>query len=167
MRKSFWLPPVLGMVAGLVLLLASAGGWVDVVEERDVGGVAVTEPRSVPGTTYAPAAVAIGLGVVAAGALLAVARGALRRLLGMMLLCAGPGALVVLLLGLTRAMAAEGALTPAPFLAAAAGVAVLCAGLSAAFGPRRPPPKSRYRVESEQPGDDEWTLAAGDGEPRE
>src|SRR5687768_8196328 len=161
------MPPVLGMVAGLVLLLGSAAGWVDVVEKRDVGGVTVAEPSSVSGTTYAPAAVAIGLGVVVAGALLAVARGELRRLVALILICAGPGALIVLLLGLTRALADDGTLTPAPFLASAAGVAILFAGLSAGFGPRRPPPASRYRVEGEQPGDDEWTLAADEAEPRE
>lgn len=160
--KSFWTPPVLGMVAGLVLLLGSAAGWVDIVEERDVGGLTVSEPQSVSGTTYAPVAVAIGLGVVVAGALLAVVRGRARRVLGALLTGIGVGALATVGLGLANASAAGGTVTATPFFALAAGAVVLVAGIAAVRGPTRPPAASRYRVEGEQSVDDEWTLAVED-----
>ena len=165
--KSFWGPPVLAMVAGLVLLVGTAAGWVDVIEEREIGGVTIAEPASVSGTSYAPAAVAIGLGVVVAGALLAVVRGRARRVAGALLAGIGIGALVIVGLGLANASAAGGTVTASPFFALLAGVVVLGAGLAAVRGPARPLAASRYRVESEQSVDDEWTLAAGEVEPRE
>jgi len=160
MTRSFWFPAVLVIVAGLVLLLASAAGWVAVEDARTVGDVVVTEPRSVSGTVYAPTAVVFGLVALLAGCLLGVVRGPARRFIGGACALAGVAGLAVVVQGLSRAGAAEGSVTPAPTFAAIGAVAVTLGAGLAARGPSRPPEASRYRVESERPEDEEWTVAS-------
>lgn len=163
--KGYWAPALLGVLGGLVLLVAAAAGWVDTVAERDVGGVTVTEPESTSGTVYAPVAVALGLGGLVGGAVLAVLRGKGRRIAGVAVAGIGTGGLIAVGLGIARASAVEGRITPAPFLALVAATALVAAGVAAARGAARPPAASRYRVADERSTDDEWTLAARDDPP--
>ena len=160
MTRSFWFPAVLVIVAGLVLLLASAAAWVAVQDARTVGDVVVTEPRSVSGTVYAPTAVVFGLGSLLGGCVLGVVRGGLRRVIGSVCAVSGVAGLAVVVQGFVRAGAAEGSVTPAPTFAALGAVAVVVGAGLAARGPSRPPQASRYRVEAERPEDEEWDVAS-------
>jgi hypothetical protein len=162
--RSFWAAPAVATVAGLVLLLAAAGAWVAGEDARDVGGVVVTEPVSISGTQFAPTAVVFGLAGLFGGIALGLLRGAARRVAAALVSLTAVTAVVVLAVGLGRAMEADGALTPAPWFALAAALGLLVAGGAALRAPRRPPDRSRYRVEAERAEDDEWTLAAGDTE---
>jgi hypothetical protein len=162
MTRSFWAPAVVAVVAGLLLLLSSAAGWVDGVDARDVGGVVVREPTSTSGTQFAPSGVVVGLVALLAGVALGFLRNTARRVGGAVVALTGILAIVVIVGGLVRASDAEGTMTPAPFLALVCAVAIIAAGLIALRGPGRPPAASRYRVEGERPEDDEWSLAAGD-----
>jgi len=157
--RSFWAAAALAIVAGLVLLVAAAGGWVSGEEARDMGGVVVTEPTSTPGTRFAPTAVVFGLAGLAGGVLLGVLRGMPRRLAGAVVGLTGLGAVAVVVVGLGRAAGADGILGPAPYAAVAGAVGIAVAGALALRGPARPPARSRYRVEGEQAEDDEWDLA--------
>lgn len=159
MTGSFWAAPALAVVAGLLLLLSSAAGWVDGVDARDVGGVVVREPTSTSGTVFAPTGVAFGLGGLLGGVLLGVLRAAPRRAAGAGLTVGALAALGLLAVGLGRANGADGAVTPAPLFALASAVGLAGAGWFAVRGPARPPVASRYRVEGEQPADDEWSTA--------
>lgn len=162
MRGSFWAPAAIAVVAGLLLLLTSAAGWVDGVDARDVGGVVVREPTSTSGTQFAPSGVVFGLVALVGGVVLGVFRGGTRRIAGLVVALTGMAAVVVLAAGVAKASGAEGSLTPAPAFAMACAVALVFAGWLALRGPGTPPVASRYRVEGEQPGDDEWSLAAED-----
>jgi hypothetical protein len=153
------------IVAGLVLLLAGGGAWVSSVDRRSVGGVVVAEPEDTPGTAYAPLAVVLGLGAVAGGVALAGSRGRVRRVTGVVVALVGVVALAVVAEGLLDARTAEGRLTPAPFFALVAGVALAVAGVAAVRGHDRPPRASQYRVAAERAGDDEWSLAADEEPP--
>lgn len=168
MTHNFWAAPAVALLAGLVLLGAGAAEWVAGTATRDIGGVVVREQTGASGTTFAPLAVAFGLGGLFGGALLAVTRSGLRRMLGGVVAAAGAGGLAVVVAGTLEASAAEGRLTPAPFFAMTAAAAVAVAGVAALRGLRpAPPAASRYRVEDERPADDEWTLAAGEDSPRD
>lgn len=160
MNRSFWTAPSLAVIGGLALLLAAGAGWVAGVDSREVSGVVLDEPTTTSGTAFAPAAVVAGLVGLGGGALLGVLRGASRRGAGLVVSAAGLFGLVVVARGLLEASQADGAMTPAPFFAAAAAVALVAAGASGARGPARPPVASRYRVSEERPADDEWSLAA-------
>ena len=162
MTRSFWAPAALAVGAGLLLLLTAAAGWVDGVDARDVGGVVVREPTSSSGTQFAPSGVVFGLVALLGGVGLGFVRGTPRRITGGAVALTGVAAIAVLAVGVTRATAAEGTLTPAPMFALVCAAAVAVAGWLALRGPGRPPAASRYRVEGEQPGDDEWSLAADD-----
>lgn len=164
MRRSFWAPPVVATLSGLVLLLAAAGAWVAGQDARDMGGVLVTEPVATSGTRFAPTAVVLGLAGLLTGVALGAVRGAARRWVGVVVAVIGIGTVAVLVVGVSRALADEGALTPAPYFAITAAGALLVAGLGAFRGPDRPPDRSRYRVASEQSGDDEWSLASDEGD---
>lgn len=159
MTRSFWAPAAIAIVAGLLLLLSSAAGWVDGVDARDVGGVVVSEPTSTSGTQFAPTGVVAGLAALLGGVVLAIVRGPGRRIAGIAVGAIGIAGVVALALGISRAAAADGALTPAPALALLCAVGVALSGLVALRGPGRPPVTSRYRVEGERPLDDEWSLA--------
>ena len=160
MTRSFWAAPAVATVGGLVLLLAAAAAWIVGEDARDVGGVLVTEPIALSGTQFAPTAVVFGLAGLVQGVVLGVARGAVRRTAAAFLVATAIAAVAVLGIGISRAVAAEGALTPAPFFAVAAAGALLVAGVAAFRVPARPPDRSRYRVAEERAADDEWTLAA-------
>ena len=166
MTRSFWLPPALAIVAALVLMLAVAGGWSDVTEQRDVGGVDVTERSSVSGTTFSPAGVPLALAAFAGGVVLAAVRGRARKAVGVATALLGIACAVVVVIGLAELLAPtqQGTSTPGPFLALLAAVAVAAAGALAWRGPGRPPPASRYRVEAEKAPDDEWALAADESD---
>lgn len=162
MRRSFWAPAAIAVGAGLLLLLTSAAGWVDGVDARDIGGVVVREPTSTSGTQFAPSGVVFGLVALAGGVALGFIRGGARRIVGVVVALSGMAAVVVLAAGVAKAAGAKGSLTPAPAFAVACAVAVTFAGWLALRGPGTPPVASRYRVEQEQPGDDEWSLATED-----
>ena len=162
MSRSFWAPPVFAVVAGLLLLLASAAGWVDAVDARDVGGIVVREPTSQSGTTFAPSGVVFGLAALLGGVVLGLVRGRARRVAGWVVGVIGAGAAAAVIRGLLEAGRAEGTLTPAPVFALLSAVVVAAAGLLAWRGPAGPPDASRYRVEGEQPADDEWSAAVDD-----
>ena len=162
MTRSFWAPAVIAVVAGLLLLLSAAAGWVDGVDARDVGGIVVREPTSESGTVFAPTGVVFGLAALLGGVVLGILKGRGRRITGLVVATLGAATAAVVVLGLLDATRADGALTPAPFFALLSAVAVAGAGLLASRGPAGPPGASRYRVEGEQPADDEWSLAAGD-----
>ena len=162
MTRSFWAAPAVATVAGLVLLLAAAAGWVSGEDARDVGGVLVTEPVTISGTQFAPTAVVFGLAGLLGGIALGVLRGAVRRGAAGLVALLAVAAFAVLAVGITRALRAEGTLTPVPFLALAAAAGLLVAGVAAVRAPARPPQRSRYRVEGEHAADDEWTLAGDD-----
>lgn len=164
MTRSFWAAPAVATVAGLVLLLAAAGAWVAGEDARDVGGVLVTEPIALSGTQFAPTAVVFGLAGLLQGVALGAARGAPRRIVAGLLGATAVGAIVVLGVGISRALRADGVLTPAPYFALAAAGALLVAGVAAFRSPGRPPDRSRYRVADERAADDEWTLAANEDE---
>ena len=164
MSRSFWAPAVVVIVSGLILLLASAAGWVDAEDARTVGGVVVTEPRSLSGTTFAPMAVVFGLAGLVTGVLLAIVRGSARKAVAILAVVLGIVGSAVVAGGSARARDAQGAVTPAPFFATLAVISVGMGGVLALRAPARPPETSRYRVESERPEDDEWTVASGDSE---
>lgn len=150
----------MAMIAGLALLLAAAAAWVSGVDSREISGVVLNEPTATSGTVFAPSAVVAGLVGLAGGALLGVLRATPRRGAGILVVVAGLFGLAVVVRGLLEASRAEGSVTPAPFFAAAAAVALIVAGALGARGPARPPDASRYRVSSEKAADDEWSLAA-------
>lgn len=162
MSRSFWMPPVVAIVAGLVLLLAGAAPWVTTTVERSVGGVVLTEPDDTPGTDFAPGAVAAGLAGLVLGIGLAAVRGRLRRVVGVVLGAAGVVGAVLVAAGVAHAIDGGGRITPAPFFAGLAALALCAAALSAVAGLARPPSQSRYRVAEERSEDDEWSLAADD-----
>ena len=165
MTRTFWFAPVLALLCGLVLLAAGAAEWVTGTASRDIGGVVVREQTGSPGTMFAPLAVAFGLSGMFAGALLAVTRSRARRVVGAVVAAAGAGAVAVVIAGALEAGRAQGQLTPSPFFALAAAGGICGAGLAALRALRAPPAASRYRVEGEQPVDDEWSLAARDDDP--
>lgn len=165
MTRSFWAPATIAVVAGLLLLLSAAAGWVDGVDARDVGGVVVREATSTSGTQFAPAGVVVGLAALLGGVALALARGRAHRLVGAAVALLGIAGAVALAAGIARATSAEGQLTPAPAFAVVCTAGVALAGWLAVRGPQRPPAASRYRVEGEQSLDDEWSLASEDNAP--
>ena len=165
MTRSFWVPPVVVIVAALVLLLTGAAAWVATTEERSVGEVVVTEPDDISGTQFAPEAVVAGLAGLVAGVALALVRGKARRVVAAATAVIGVVGVAVVAVGLFSAAQSGGRLTPAPLFAVVAALAVAAGGSAALRGPARPPIASRYRVAEEQSGDDEWSLASGDGYP--
>ena len=162
MKGSFWAPPVIVIVAGLLLLLAGAGAWVATVEERSVGGVVVTEPADLAGTQFSPGVVVAGLAALAAGVALTLIRGSARRAVAAATALIGLVSIALVVVGIVAAGQAGGRITPAPFFAAIAAAAIAAGGGAAFRGPARPPVASRYRVAEEQSADDEWSLAAED-----
>ncbi|HVL99421.1 MAG TPA: Trp biosynthesis-associated membrane protein [Egibacteraceae bacterium] len=155
------LAAALAVVGGLVLAGATTGDWVVADRVREVGGVALVDPRATPGVAMAPQAVAAGVLGTFAGLALAVARGRGRRLVGALLVIVGVGGGAVLAAGVTRAAREPGDLTAAPWIAAAGAAALVAAGVVAWRRPAPPPALGkRYSLEGAE-DDDEWELAEG------
>lgn len=155
------------VVGGLVLVGATSGDWVAAETVRDVGGVELVAPQGTPGLELAAQGVATGVLAALAGLALAVARGRGRRLIGGLLLLTGLAAGAVVIIGVTRALAEPGHLTPAPWIALGGAVTIGAAGILAW---RRPSPQpvlgERYTLEGDEAADDrEWRLASGEDPP--
>lgn len=160
-RRAWTLPIVLAVVGGIVALATAAAGWSRVVVSRDVGGVAVSEATATAGTTLAPLVVPLGLAAFVLGCLLAVVRGAARRLLAAVVAVAGALLAGTAVEGSLRAAAGDATPTAAPFVALAGAVAVLAGGALGLAGPARPPARTPYTIDAaERAADDEWELAS-------
>ena len=146
------------VLAAVVLCAATAASWVDQPVTRTVGDAAIREIRATAGTQLAPLGLVAGLAALLCGLALFVTRGDARRVVALLSVGAGVGAIVVIASGIIRAMARDGHLTVAPWLAAVASVAALAGGLLGFGRPRRRMP-TRYDVDV-QPADTEWQLAA-------
>ncbi|HWB71087.1 MAG TPA: hypothetical protein VG452_02635 [Egibacteraceae bacterium] len=165
-RQRFAAAALLAVVAGLALAGAGAGDWVVHHTQREVAGLAVTQVAATAGTRLAPAALPLGLAIAAAGGLLAVGRGRLRRATGLAVLACGLGGLVVVGAGVARAASLPGRLTGAALWAGLAAALAAAAGALALRGPPAPaPPRARYALDrDEADADREWTLASQEGE---
>lgn len=153
------------LVGGLLLAGGGAASWVTGEHVREVGGALIAETWSVPGTDYAPAALPLGIAVLAISGLGVLARGRLRRLFGLLEVGLGVAGMTVVALGLVEAVRADGTVRATPWLALAGAVMVVGAGWSDLRGASATPLlDERYTVEGAGGEDDEWALAA-DEEP--
>ena len=161
--RGFYGPPALVGLGGLVLMLAAAAGWVTEDTGRTVGGITVEGSNTIAGAQFAAVAIPLGLAAIVLAGLLAVLRGAARRIVGLLAAVAGLAGAAVVVAGLLDATG-EGTITAAPWAALAGAVAVTAGGVLAAAQPAGGPRRGRYEVPTEQATDDEWEIASGDQE---
>lgn len=158
------LAPLLGVIGALGLLGATAASWIDQPTARAIGDVAVADVRATPGFELSPlAAVAALAGLLCDVALLAT-RGRARRIVSLLTVGVGLGAVVAVSVGIGRLWSLDGTPTVAPWLAVAASAGMVGAGV---LGVGRPPGRlsARYEVNA-PPGDDEWEIASDPDERR-
>jgi hypothetical protein len=156
--------PIVGVIAAMVFAGMLASGWVERQLTRNVGDVAVGETQATTGMELVPLGVVAGLTAVVCGVAVLITRGVARRVAAVLLAASGGGLVVTAGLGVVRATGMDGRMTAAPWVAAAAAVVAVAAGVLA-WGPagRRMP--ARYDVDP-PPGDREWRMAADPGDAR-
>jgi hypothetical protein len=154
--------PIGGVVAAMAFTAAVASTWVAQPVTRTVGDVAVTETRTTAGMELAPVALILGMVAVVFGLGSLATHGMARQIAAMILAVTGGGAVVAVVVAISRAVAMDGRLTAAPWIAAPAAVAVAAAGVFGRGRTGRRMPK-RYDVDAD-PGDREWQLATDPGE---
>ena len=156
--------PFLGIVASLVFSTVIATAWVEQSRTRTVGGATVDETVTTTGMELVPLGVVAGLAAVVCGVGMLAARGTARRLAALLLTCSGIGAIGAAVAGVMRAVAMDGGLTVAPWIALPAAIALTAAGLLGLGPPARRMP-ARYDVDAD-PGDQEWRMATDPGDAR-
>lgn len=157
------------LVGGLVLLGSGVGDWVTETVERDLELAVVEEESTIPATTFAPALLPVGLlAVLIAAPLLGLARGRGRPIAASVTAVTGIAGVVVVGLGIARALDAEGTTTAGPWVALLATLGIVG---SAVLAQRRAAPasepalSSRYDIDAGGAGvsddpEDEWHLAS-------
>ena len=153
--------PVVGVAAALAFSAAIATAWVTRPETRTIGEATVEETLATTGMELVPLAVVAALAAVACGVGMLATRGAVRRVVAVLLACAGVGTVAAAATGLSRALALDGAMTAAPWIALPAGALVVAAGVLA-LGPPAARMPARYDVDAE-PADREWDMASDPG----
>jgi hypothetical protein len=154
--------PVVGVAAAMVFAGALAATWVEQRLTHTVGDVAVAETRTTTGMELVPLGVVVGLVAVLCGVGVLATRGAARRAAAVLLTIAGGCALAAAAVGVFRAIAMDGRVTVAPWLAVPAAVVVVTAGILGRGSTARRMP-ARYDVDV-APGDREWQMAAEPGD---
>lgn len=161
-RRSPPLAVGLAVIGGLLLVGATSGNWVMAEQVREVGGVPLAEPEGTAGVELAAGGIATGVLAALGGLGLIAARGRGRRVLGALLCLVGAATIVVVAVGVVRALDEPGRLTAAPWVAGLGAVATAGAGVVAWRRPAPPPALSdRYSID-DPPGSDvgEWGIAS-------
>ena len=147
------------VLGGLLVGAGGAGGWRTLERARQVGTVAVTDVRTVPGGEVAPTVVAWGIALVVVGLVLLALRGRMILVGSGVVVALAVAAGVAAGLGLVRAAGEPGTLAAGGPMAAggavvalAGGVAGLRAGRGGRGGRARALP-ARYDLEAD-PGDE-------------
>lgn len=156
--------PVLGIAASVILVGTVAASWIDQPAARSIGDVAVTEVRPTPGLELSPVAFVAALGGLLCSVALLAARGAVRRIVSLLLVVVGVGAIAATGVGVSRMLALDGGVTIAPWGAALASCGLLAAGLLGFGRPGRRLP-ARYDVDV-SPEDSEWRIASDPADPQ-
>lgn len=161
-RRSPPLAVALAVVGGLLLVGATSGNWVVAEQLREVGGVPLAVPEGTAGVELAAQGIATGVLAALGGLGLTVARGRGRRVLGALLCLVGAATVVVVALGVVRALEEPGGLTAGPWVAGLGAVATVAAGVLAWRRPAPPPALSeRYSIDDATGQDDgEWGIAS-------
>jgi hypothetical protein len=154
--------PVVGVAAAMVFAGALATTWVEERLTHTVGDVAVAETRTTTGMELVPLGVVVGLVAVLCGVGVLATRGAARRAAAVLLTIAGGCALAAAAVGVFRAIAMDGRVAAAPWIAVPAAVVVVTAGIFGHGSAARRMP-ARYDVDV-APGDREWQMAADPGD---
>lgn len=165
-----WAGPFIVVAGGVMLAGSVAAPWVRHLSTRDVGGVPIVEEVTSAGTRFAGDVLLPALGVVVVG-MLALVLPAARRPLSVALWLGAFYAGGQVLWGVTVARDTGGSLTSAPFVAFLACL-LLSLGAMAMRSravPAEPALSERYTVEGSAggPEDEEWRLAAEDGDRAE
>lgn len=156
--------PILGIVAALAYSTAIATPWVEQLVTRAVGDATVEERVTTTGMELVPLGVVAGLAAVVCGVAVLATRGMPRRIVALLLTCSGAGAIAAAVVGTMRAVAMDGEVTIAPWVAVPAAIALAAAGMLGLGPPaRRMPP--RYDVDVD-PADREWQMATDPGDAR-
>jgi len=154
--------PIAGIMAAMVFAGALAAAWVQQRLTRTVGDVAVGETQATTGMELVPLGVVTGLTAMVCGVGVLITRGFTRRVAAVLLVMSGAGAVTAVALGVVRAVALDGWITAAPWIAGPAAGVVVVAGLLA-WGPTARPMPARYDVDA--PAEDsEWQMAADPGD---
>jgi Tryptophan-associated transmembrane protein (Trp_oprn_chp) len=156
--------PIAGIVAAMVFAGALAATWVEQRLTRTVGDVAVGEMRTTTGMELVPVGVVAGLVAVLCGVAVLVTRGMTRRVAAVLLAVSGGGVVAAAVVGVFRAVAMDGRITAAPWIAGPAAVVVVAAGVLGWGSTARGMP-ARYDVDA-TPGDQEWQMATDPGDAR-
>lgn len=161
-RRSPPLAVGLAVIGGLLLVGATSGDWVVAEQVREVGGVPLTEPEGTAGVELAAQGIATGVVAALGGLGLIVARGRGRRVLGALLCLVAAATVVVVAVGVVRALGDPGQLTAAPWVAGLGALATAAAGVVAWRRPTPPPALSdRYSIDDPADSDvGEWGIAS-------
>jgi hypothetical protein len=149
--------PLLGVACALLLLGAVAASWVDQPVARSVGDVAVSDTRATAGMELSPLTAVASLAGVVCGLALLLVRGVARQVVALLAGIAGAVAVVAVAVGIARALALDGTVSVAPWVALGAATGMLAAALTGFGRPGRRLP-ARYDVAAD-PGDEEWRIA--------
>jgi hypothetical protein len=154
--------PIAGITAAMVFAGGLAAAWVQQQLTRTVGDVVVDETQATTGMELVPLGVVAGLAAVVCGVGLLIIRGVGRRVAAVLLMMSGAAAVIAVALGVARAIALDGRITAAPWIAGPAAGVVMAAG-ALAWGPTARRMSARYDVDA--PAEDrEWQMAADPGE---
>ena len=150
--------PLIGICAALAFSAATATTWVRAATTRTIGEATVDEVMATTGMQVVPLAIVAGLAALLCGLAMLVTRGTARRIVALLATITGICATVAAALGLARAFALDGALTPAIWVVPVAAAGIVASGLLGlgAPAPRLP---DRYDIDVDS-ADREWQLAA-------
>jgi hypothetical protein len=151
---------VLGLCGGLLLVGGTFAAWVVDRQTDEVAGVPIESAVTTNGYELAPLALPLGLVALLVSLVLALPLGRARRLLGIGLGVVGVLAVVVVVVGIIRALEVEGGLMPGVGTASAGALAVLGAGAAALRPAPAPRLSARYDLDDDVDEDAEWELAS-------
>jgi hypothetical protein len=154
--------PIVGVVAAALYSTTIATTWVQRSVTRTVGDAAVDETVTTTGMELVPLGVVAGLAAVVCGVGMLATRGTARRIMALLVTCSGIAAVAAAVVGALRAVAADGAVTIAPWLALPVAIVLMAAGVLGMAPPARRLP-TRYDV-GVDPADREWQLATDPGD---
>ena len=159
--------PLVAVIAGLTVLGATTAGWVVDTVTRQVGGLEVPEVAVMTGAEIQPQLIVVGLVLLLSAVPLAVAKGRLRRLIGVFVGVVALVGMVLAVAGIVRAAELRGVLQASAWWALTGTGAGLVAGLFAAARTGRPASlPNRFEIDgregAEDPQRDEWNLAVED-----
>jgi hypothetical protein len=154
--------PIVGVVAAALYSTTIATTWVQRSVTRTVGDAAVDETVTTTGMELVPLGVVAGLAAVVCGVGMLATRGTARRIMALLVTCSGIAAVAAAVVGALRAVAADGAVTIAPWIALPAAVVLMAAGALGMGPPARRMP-TRYDVDVD-PADREWQMATDPGD---